>query len=216
VAREAEMLRASLLFRQVTELTQRYAITGRAGDLDRLRESMDEAAELFARLESAFLLGTSFSHDLAELRKQVEGPGLRAPVADQLTYEDDMAHGGFSRRDADRIDGFYAGQYGLALLPGKSGRVAYTVEAAAGRRFESVEIIRLVFGGSSNRIEVEVGGTVQVFAEDEAFTDIQHTHDLTPLVRGAQRFTLIFWAKNRGGRPLLCLDNWGLQVTTTE
>ncbi len=214
VAVEAEMLRAALDFRRITELTHRYSITGRQSDFDQLRQVIAETEERFADLESAGVLGAGFGHELAELRHRVEGPGLGAPIDGRFDYEDDLAHGGFSQRDAERIEGFYAGQHGLALLPRKTGRIAYTLTAAPGRHFTGAELRRLVFRGSSSRIEVKTDDGLHLFAENAHYSDLQHTYDLTPLIDGTERFTLIFWANNRGSRPLLCLDNWGIEVTT--
>ncbi|MGD8395237.1 MAG: DUF4838 domain-containing protein [Candidatus Eiseniibacteriota bacterium] len=214
VAIEADLLRAAVTFREVTELTQRYSITGRAEDLETLRERMASAATLYARLGEQDVIGSSFAEDLEAIRLRVEGPGLRAPIDGAFVYEDDMAHGGFSRRDAERIEGFYAGRYGLSLLPGGSGRISYAFEAAAGTRFTHAVLTGLVFRGSSTRIEVRAGDRTSVFAENVVFDDPQLEHDLTDLVRGTSRFTLVFRATNRGDRPQLCLDQWGIRIET--
>ena len=93
---------------------------------------------------------------------------------------------------AERIEGFYPGQDGLALLPGKAGRIAYTLRAAPGQRFAGATLERLVFRGTSCRIEIRIGDKVQVFSDGVNYVDVDARHELTPLVKGAESFTLVF------------------------
>jgi hypothetical protein len=211
VRREAELLHASLDFRAVTDLTHRYSVTGSNADLETLLGAIDAAARRFERLEQAGMLGSSFTRDIADLRARATGKGLAVPLDGAFEYTDDLSHGGFSRRDATSIEGFYSGQYGLALLPGRSGRIAYELTAAPGKRFARAELTHLVFFAPASRIEVIVGEERHVFAENRRFSDLQLTHDLTALVGGADAFTIVFTATNRGSRPALCLDSWGIR-----
>jgi hypothetical protein len=211
IAAEADLARAALSYLEGVEATSRYKHTGRPADREAAARRLREGAKLARRLEAAGRIGANAADELDELLAELEAPGLAAPLSGRFAIEDDMGQGGFSRRDASRIDGFYAGTYGLYLSPGKVGRVAFTFEARPGERVARAELHDLVLHGSSTRIEVKVGGAVHPVADGTSHDDRELVHDLTPLVAGSERFTLVFWAQNATQKPILCLDHWGVR-----
>jgi hypothetical protein len=63
----------------------------------------------------------------------------------------------------------------------------------------------------SSRIELKVNGGLHSVAPGLAHDDREIKYDLTPLVDGADRFTLIFWVDNSSQKPILGLDHWGVR-----
>ena len=122
-----------------------------------------------------------------------------------------MNRGGFARRDSDQLAGFYPGTYGLALNPGQSGQVIYTFNAEPGHHFTRAEIRKLVFKGSVSSIEVKVRGKVQTIGDGSRLDDRDRIYDLTPIVSGADRFTVTFSSRNATDGAVLCLDHWSVQ-----
>lgn len=211
VGGEADLLRAALLHLEALEATDRYKLTGRADDRNTARERTAEAHRHAQRLEPRRTMGANAVDELAKLEAQLLSTGLGKPFSGAFDYEDDMARGGFSRRDASRLDGFHPGSYGLSLLPGKIGRVAYTFVADRGERFVRAELHDLVMHGSESRIEVTVKGVVHQIAEGLSHENREMVYDLTPTVRGATEFTIIFWARNATQKSTLALDHWGVR-----
>ncbi len=211
LAREADLLATA--FHHVESITavDRYKRTGATADRQAAAAKLATALTLASRLVGEGQIGANAAGDLERVAAQVAAPGLTAPLSGTFAYEDDLGLGGFSRRDADEIEGFYPGRYGLSLSPGRTGRVAYTFRAALGTRFARVELHDLILRGTATRIEVKVGGNLRNFADGVPLDQREIPHDLTPLVGGSDRFTLIFWAHNSSDRPLLCLDHFGVR-----
>ena len=208
IAAEADLLRAALLHLEAVDATDRYKLTGRPGDLAVAAQRAADAGRLARRLETNGRLGANSVDDLAELATQLAWPGLSAPLSGVFNYEDNMARGGFSRRDASQIDGFQPGAHGLILLPGKIGRVAYTFSAQPGQHFQRADLHDLVMHGSQTRVELKVNATVHPVADGLPHDDRERVYELTPLVRGSDQFTLIFWVENSTQKTVLALDHW--------
>jgi hypothetical protein len=210
VTAEADLLRAALLDLQAADAAESYMRSGRSDALTAARQQADAAVRHARWLETKGIIGANSVDDLAKLANELGSTGLKAPLSGVFDYEDNMASGGFSRRDADRIDGFEPGTHGLTLPPGKTGRIAYVFSAKSGQKFQRAELHDMVLRGSQTRVELKVNGTVHQVADRIPHDDKNRDHDLTPLVRGSQQFTLIFWAQNTSQKPVLCLDHWGV------
>jgi len=208
---DTDLLRAALLQMEATAAVDRYKRSGRDGDrvaaTAKLTAAKGQAQELVAEKR----IGKNAVTDLERLETGLVAAGLAAPLSGSFDYKDDLARGGFSRRDADLIEGFYPGTYGLSLHPGKSGQVAFTFTAAPGQKFARAEIYDLVLRGTAVRIEVKAGGRSSPVGTGVALDNRDLTHDLTPLVAGKDRFTLTFWAQNASDKAMLCLDNFGVR-----
>lgn len=211
LAEEADLLRMARAHVEAIEAINRYKWSGREPDREAAAQALSAAKSLARSLGERGRVGANTLGDLEQKSARLADSGLTEPISGSFDYVDDLARGGFSRRDADYVDGFYPGVYGLALLPQRNGRVVYTLTAAPGSRFARAEIHDLVFRGSRTRIEVKVDGVVHRVAEGILLDDRNLTHDLTPLVAGADRFTLTFSAQNSTSNSMLCLDNWGIR-----
>jgi hypothetical protein len=211
VAEEVDLLRMALAEVEAKKAINRYKWSGRGADRQTAVDQLAAASDLARRLEPRDRIGANTLAILEGKTTELASAGLTEPISEAFDYRDDMARGGFSRRDADHVDGYYPGVYGLALLPRKIGRVSYTITAAPGKRFVRAELYDLVFRGSDTRITVRANGIVYPIAEGIALDDRDLVLDLTPILAGAERFTVIFWAQNNTSNPILCLDNWGIR-----
>ncbi len=208
---EADLLRLAALSVDGSTASDRYKLSGKAADRDAARDKLAEGMVLAARLEADGFAGSNSHRDLERKSAAIGAVGLKAPLIGPFDYVDDMNRGGFSRRDADQISGFYPGTYGLALNPRQSGLVAYTFTAVQGHTFTRAEIHNLLLRGSLTGIEVKVRGAVHRVAEGMRLDDRKRTYDLTKLVAGADKFTVTFSAQNTGDQAALCLDHWGMR-----
>jgi hypothetical protein len=209
--RDADLLRAALLQMEATTALDRYKRSGRDEDRAAATAKLNAAKSQSQELARAGQIGANAVTDLERLEQGLAAAGLAAPLSGIFDYADDLARGGFSRRDAELSEGFYPGTYGLSLHPGKSGQIAYTFTAAPGQTFARAELYDLVLRGTGVRIAVKVDGRSSPVAEGIALDNRDLTHDLTPLVAGKRRFTLIFWAQNASDKAMLCLDNFGVR-----
>ena len=208
---EADLLRLAILSIDGSTASDRYKLSGKAADRDAAKSKLSEGMVLAARLETDGFAGANSHRDLERKSEALGSAGLKAPIVGPFDYVDDMNRGGFSRRDADQISGFYPGSYGLALNPRQSGLVAYTFTAVQGHTFTRAEIHNLLLRGSLTAIEVKVRGAVHRVAEGMRLDDRNRIYDLTKLVAGADKFTVTFSAQNTGDQASLCLDHWGMR-----
>ncbi len=208
---DADLLRAAQLQMEATAAMDRYKRSGRDEDRVAATAKLTAAKGQAAELATAGRIGKNAVDDLERMEKGLVAAGLAAPLSGTFEYKDDLARGGFSRRDAELIEGFYPGTYGLSLHPGKSGQVAYTFTAAPGRKFARAEIYDLVLRGTAVRIELKAGGRSSPVAAGAALDNRDITHDLTALVAGKDRFTITLWAQNSTDKAMLCLDNFGVR-----
>jgi hypothetical protein len=208
---EADRLRLAQLTLESTLASNRYKLSGQDTDRAAAEQKLGSASTLATRLVESRVVGANGRGDLEVKTTALVAPGLKAALAPgEFAYEDDMNRGGFSRRDSDQLSGFYPGSYGLALNPGQSGRVAYTVSAQPGHHFTRVELHKVVFRGLST-IEVKVRGAVHQIGGGSRLDDRERVYDLTPMVGGAERFTITFASRNSTDAPVLCLDHWALR-----
>lgn len=208
---DADLLRAALLQMEATAAIDRYKRSGRDEDRRAATAKLTAAKGQAQELAAESRIGKNAVSDLERLEKGLVAAGLAAPLSGPFDYKDDLARGGFSRRDADLIEGFYPGTYGLSLHPGKSGQVAYTFTAVPGQKFARAEIYDLVLRGTAVRIELKAGGRSTPVATGATLDNRDLTHDLTPLVAGKDSFTITFWAQNSTDKAMLCLDNFGVR-----
>ncbi len=214
LAEAAATLRASLAYRRVTGLETAWARSGNESERLALLAAADQAAAECAGLEAQFVLGSSFRQRIEAVLQGLGPTVLHRPITGTFHYEDDLAHGGDARRLAADLDGFYQGTYGLALAPGRAGRVAYTLRAAQGHHFDQVRLAGLVFKGDDPTIEIVTSRGTQPFSIGRQYNDLDRHYDLSDWVRGATWFTVVFSAENRGDTTRLCLDHWGIRGTT--
>ncbi len=210
IEREARLLEAAQLQVEAMVAVDRYKRSGADAEQAAAQAKLDEALALTTQLGKQGAIGANAASDMQQQADELAAAGLKAPISGAFDYEDDLARGGFSRRDADQIEGFYPGTYGLSLNPGKNGRVAYTFTAAAGRKFARVELHDLVLRGTSTKVEVMVGDRLRPILEGVALDRLGDVHDLTPIVGGTNRFTLIFWAQNNSDQSIVGLDHLGV------
>jgi hypothetical protein len=208
---DADLLRAAELQLVATAAVDRYKRSGRDEDRAAATAKLAAAKGQAQQLAAAGHIGSNAVSDLERLEKGLVATGLAAPLSGPFDYRDDLARGGFSRRDANLIEGFYPGTYGLSLHPGKSGQVAYTFTATPGKTFVKAEIHDLVLRGSPARIEVQAGGRTTPVGSGAALDNRDLVHDLTPIVAGKDRFTITIWAQNATDKAMLCLDNIGVR-----
>jgi hypothetical protein len=209
---EAERLQLARLTIESTLESNRYKLSGKDADRTTAEAKLGSANELAAKLLSTQLIGANGQSDLQARKTALTAAGLKTPFpAGDFTYEDDMNRGGFARRDSDQLAGFYPGTYGLALNPGQSGQVIYTFSAEPGHHFTRAEIRKLIFKGSVSSIEVKVRGKMQTIGDGSRLDDRDRIYDLTPIVSGADRFTVTFSSRNATDGAVLCLDHWSVQ-----